>query len=391
MPHARPRHLESRVRQALGWSPSVSLVGMRQSGKTTLVKRICPGYLSFDDDALVGATEAGTWDRFLAQPRPLALDEVQKAPRVFSRLKLWIDERRRPGQFVLTGSVRFLSRQAIRESLTGRTALLELLPLTVAEAHGRPLANAISKLVKLDERAFRQLETDAWCSSSTLNSYCTRGGMPGICFQRSETVRRHAWNSHLDAVLARDLQLVYATRISVSRIKGLFAHMAAHQGEPLPLARLARIVAASDKTTTQLLQAFESLFLIRRHGKGWYCEDMGLAAAACKASWLHEAVPLRRWVFGELLAQLQIHHANTHEFGEYRTRGGAYVPFVITIADTVVLLTVDKALAPSEKSLKSLGSFRGRGKSIVRVALHAGDEGWRTRRGVWCLPARWLA
>ena len=112
MPHARPRHLESRIRQALAWSPSVSLVGMRQSGKTTLVKRICPGYLSFDDDALVGATEAGQWGRLLAQPRPLALDEVQKAPRVFSRLKLWIDERRRPGQFVLTGSVRFLSRRA---------------------------------------------------------------------------------------------------------------------------------------------------------------------------------------------------------------------------------------------------------------------------------------
>lgn len=391
MPHARPRHLESRIRQALAWSPSVSLVGMRQAGKTTLVKRICPGYLSFDDDALVGATEAGTWDRFLAQPRPLALDEVQKAPRIFSRLKLWIDERRRPGQFVLTGSVRFLSRRAIRESLTGRTALLELLPLTVAEAHARPLANGISRLLRIDEPGLRRLEADAWCSASTLESYCSRGGMPGICFQRSESVRRHAWDSHLDAVLARDLQLVYATRIGVSRIKGLFAHMATQQGEPLPLARLARIVAASDKTTTQLLLAFESLFLIRRHGKGWYCEDMGLAAAACKASWLHEGVPLRRWVFGELLAQLQFHHANNHEFGEYRTRGGACVPFVITIEDATLLLTVDAGPEPSEKSLKSLGSFRGRRRQVVRVALHAGDEGWQTRRGVWCLPARWLA
>jgi hypothetical protein len=157
MPHTRPRHLESRIRQALTWSPSVSLVGMRQSGKTTLVKRMCPGYLSFDDDALVGATEAGNWDQFLGQPRPLALDEVQKAPRVFSRFKLWIDERRRPGQFVLTGSVRFLSRRAIRESLTGRTALLELLPLTVAEAHGRPLANAVSRLLKLDDSTLRRL------------------------------------------------------------------------------------------------------------------------------------------------------------------------------------------------------------------------------------------
>jgi hypothetical protein len=59
--------------------------------------------------------------------------------------------------------------------------------------------------------------------------------------------------------------------------------------------------------------------------------------------------------------------------------------------DAIVLLTVDTAPAPSEKSLKSLGSFRGRGRHIVRVALHAGDEGWQTRRGVWCLPARWLA
>jgi hypothetical protein len=365
---------------------------MRQSGKTTLVKRICPGYLSFDDDQLVGASEAGNWNRFLAQPRPLALDEVQKAPRVFSRLKLWIDEHRRPGQFVLTGSVRFLSRRAIRESLTGRTALLELLPLTVAEAHGRPLANVVSRLIKLDDSGVRRLEAEAWCSATTLASYCLRGGMPGICFQRSDGVRQHAWNSHLDTVLARDLQLVYATRIAVSRIKGLFAHIAGQQGEPLPLARLARIVAASAKTTAQLLQAFESLFLIRRHGKGWYCEDIGLAAAACRETWLHEAIPLRRWVFGELLAQLQVAHAHSHEFGEYRTRGGAFIPFVITVQDAVVLLTVDAAPAPCEKSLKSLGSFRGRGgRRVVRVALHAGGEGWQTPRGVWCLPARWIA
>jgi len=203
--------------------------------------------------------------------------------------------------------------------------------------------------------------------------------------------RRHAWDSHLDAVLARDLQLVYATQIAVPRIKGLFARTATQHGERLPLARLARIVAASDKTTTQLLHAFEALFFIRRHGKGWYCEDMGLAAAACKASWLHEGVPLRRWVFGEMLAQLQLHHANNHDFGEYRTRDGACVLFVITIEHATLLLTVDAAPAPSEKSLKSLGSFHGRRRHVVRVALHAGDEGWQTRRGVWCLPARWLA
>ena len=364
---------------------------MRQSGKTTLVKGMCPGYLSFDDDALVGATEAGNWDRLLGQPRPLALDEVQKAPRVFSRLKLWIDERRRPGQFVLTGSVRFLSRRAIRESLTGRTALLELLPLTVAEAHGRPLADTVSRLLTLDDAALRRLEAEAWCSATTLESYCARGGMPGICFHRNESVRRHAWDSHLDAVLARDLQLVYATRIGVARMKALFAHIAAQQGEPLPLARMARIVGSSDKTTAQVLHAFESLFLIRRHGKSWYCEDMGLAASACKAAWLHNAVPLRRWVFGELLSQLHIHHANNHEFGEYRTRGGAFIPFVITVENAVLLLSVDAAPAPSEKSLKSLGSFRGRSRRITRVALHAGEEGWRTPRGIWCLPARWLA
>jgi predicted AAA+ superfamily ATPase len=364
---------------------------MRQSGKTTLVKRICPGYLSFDDDALVGATEAGQWDRLLAQPRPLALDEVQKAPRVFSRLKLWIDERRRPGQFVLTGSVRFLSRRAIRESLTGRTALLELLPLTIAEAHGRPLANAVSRLLKLDHSALERLMTDAWCSPARLESYCSRGGMPGICFHRSEGVRRHAWDSHLDTVLARDLQLVYATRITVSRMKTLFAQIAAQQGEPLPLARLARILGASDKTTAHLLHGFESLFLIRRHGKGWYCEDMGLAAAACKSSWIHDTVTLRRWVFGELLAQLQVHHANKHEFGEYRTRGGAFIPFVVAIDGAVLLFTVDAAPAPSEKSLKSLGAYRDRGKRAVKIALHTGDEGWRSPRGIWCLPARWIA
>src|ERR1035437_9889529 len=130
MPHFRSRHLSSLISKALRFSPIVGVLGHRQVGKTTLCGALGKDYLSFDRAEFLdqGIHSPETLLRS-HQALPLVLDECQLAPPLFPALKEWVRTHPKPGQFLLSGSVRFTSRKAIRESLTGRIINWALLPL----------------------------------------------------------------------------------------------------------------------------------------------------------------------------------------------------------------------------------------------------------------------
>ena len=128
------------------WSPAIGILGMRQTGKSTLVRGLCTDFLTFDDPSALRALEEGGGAYLESLAPPVGLDEAQKAPPVFDLVKLVSDRSRKPGRFLLTGSVRFASRGQIRESLTGRIALFELRPLTLSEAHGHRLSPFLNQL-----------------------------------------------------------------------------------------------------------------------------------------------------------------------------------------------------------------------------------------------------
>lgn len=115
--------------------PVVTMTGPRQSGKTTLCRAALPNlaYLNLeapDQRAFAESDPRG----FLAQASDGAIiDEVQNVPELLSYIQVDVDERRRNGAFVLTGSEQFRLSRAISQSLAGRTALLRLLPFSLAE------------------------------------------------------------------------------------------------------------------------------------------------------------------------------------------------------------------------------------------------------------------
>ncbi len=116
--------------------PVVTLTGPRQSGKTTLCRALFPDlpYFNLERPDLREATAADPRG-FLARAGDGAIiDEVQRVPELFSWLQAHVDERRRNGMFVLTGSERFLISEGISQSLAGRTAILHLIPFSIEEA-----------------------------------------------------------------------------------------------------------------------------------------------------------------------------------------------------------------------------------------------------------------
>ena len=130
-----PRKISDTVLESSRVFPIVTLTGPRQSGKTTLAKTLFPNheYVSLENpDELLRAEDDPI--SFLRQgQRPMILVEVQNDPSLLSFLQGIVDEKKQPGQFILTGSAQFQLLEGISQSLAGRTALFSLLPLSLEE------------------------------------------------------------------------------------------------------------------------------------------------------------------------------------------------------------------------------------------------------------------
>lgn len=130
-----PRQAENEVRNLARQFKTVAVVGPRQSGKTTLVSKV------FDNKPYVNLENPDQRRYALEDPRGFlslypegaVLDEIQRAPELFSYLQQILDESPENGKFILTGSNNFLLQEKISQSLAGRVGYLFLLPLSIEE------------------------------------------------------------------------------------------------------------------------------------------------------------------------------------------------------------------------------------------------------------------
>lgn len=130
------RDAEEKIRTLAQGFPAVSVIGPRQSGKTTLVRSVFPDlpYVLLEDPDTRAFAEEDPRS-FLAQYETTGaiFDEVQRVPEIFSYLQGVLDRHTKPGQFILTGSQNFLMMERISQSLAGRVGILKLLPLSMRE------------------------------------------------------------------------------------------------------------------------------------------------------------------------------------------------------------------------------------------------------------------
>ncbi|MBD3232074.1 DUF4143 domain-containing protein [Candidatus Dependentiae bacterium] len=131
------RKLASELKNVANQFPVVAVLGPRQSGKTTLTK------MTFKKYAYVSLEELDNQENATSDPRHfleslknkhgIILDEIQNTPGLLSYIQTYVDEHKKPGYFILTGSHNILLNEAISQTLAGRVALLTLLPLSIGE------------------------------------------------------------------------------------------------------------------------------------------------------------------------------------------------------------------------------------------------------------------
>ena len=129
------RTIEKLLLKAVKQFPAVVLTGPRQTGKSTLLKQLFPkyNYVTLDDINIRTIAKQDPALFISTLKTPVVLDEIQYLPELLSYIKIHIDKERVNGRFLLTGSQMFNVMQGMSETLAGRVALFELLPLSYSE------------------------------------------------------------------------------------------------------------------------------------------------------------------------------------------------------------------------------------------------------------------
>lgn len=238
-----PRAAEPLVRELLEGFPVVTVTGPRQSGKTTLSRKVMGDrpYRSLEDPD-VRALAIDDPRGFLAQcPDGAVLDEVQRAPELFSYLQTHVDRDGRMGRFLLTGSQQFGLMSGISQSLAGRSAFVELLPLSHAElaVAGKAPAN--------------------------LNTMLFTGGYPAL-YDRSVSPR-HWFSAYVTAYVERDVRQLLKVQ-DLDTFQRFVRLCAGRSAQVLNLSSLATdcgITHNTAKAWISVLEASYVLFLLRPH------------------------------------------------------------------------------------------------------------------------------
>jgi len=143
-----PRNLTKVYESALNQFPAVLITGPRQSGKSTFLRTVSNNipYITFDDP-LNREFARNDPNEFLNQFKggSVILDEIQYVPEILQNIKIRIDNDRKPGIWIMTGSQQYPLMSGISETLAGRVAILELLPFSLEEVDlsGVPLEDII--------------------------------------------------------------------------------------------------------------------------------------------------------------------------------------------------------------------------------------------------------
>ncbi len=131
------RNIDERLRYFASKLPVITILGPRQSGKTTIAKATFPEhiYISFEDidRRLFASSDPRRFLREYENAHGLILDEIQHVPDLLSYIQTYVDQEKKNGYFILTGSQNFLVMQTISQTLAGRMAVLTLLPLSIQE------------------------------------------------------------------------------------------------------------------------------------------------------------------------------------------------------------------------------------------------------------------
>ncbi len=385
------------VLETLADTPITVLQGARQVGKSTLAKAVMEGrpgrYVSLDSAALYRAAKADP-DAFVRQTtETLVVDEVQRVPELIRAMKDVVDEDRRPGRFLITGSANLLQIPGTEESLAGRAETVVLYGLSQGELVGRR-EDFVDRLLAGDAVGLGS-RSGKLSRSEYLDLVCA-GSYPEPLHRSGR--RRNAWfDNYLERIITRDAADL-ARLAHLDRLPTLVRLLAANTSGEHVRARIAMDAGIPERSLPPYMALLDTLYLThtlpawgenltkRVTGRPKVALlDTGLAARLNNVTTgglapgvvSGPAGPLlESFVAGELRRQLVWADTPAKLF-HFRDRDGKEVDIIIESDDRRVAGIEMKASgSPSADDFKHLRFLRDRlgDRFSLGVVLHTGRE-----------------
>ena len=379
------RHAVSRITRLLQGFPIVTLTGPRQFGKTTLVRQLLPTkpYVSLEAPAQREFARMQPAEFLRQYPQGAVIDEAQNAPEIFSELQGVVDASGDMGLFVLTGSQNLSVLSNATQSLAGRTALVELLPLSIAELR------------------------DAGQLEAQYASYLVKGFFPAIYSRKLDAFE---WlHATLITYAERDARQLAAIQ-DLGAFQRFLKLTAARTGQMLNMQSLASDAGVSDKTVKHWLSILETCYLIhfvRPHFANFgkrltkspklYMTDVGLAAAlmGIQNETQMQNHPLRGALFETMVVndflKSRANAGVRSPLYFWRDNIGTEVDLIMERGNEIAVVEIKSGISVASDAFGNLEKWqkyaRDRGNfSAIYPGLVYGGEARFTREGVDVMP-----
>ena len=252
------RHIEPVVARRAKNSKAILLTGPRQVGKSTLFKHLFSdvNQVTFDDDLLLAQAAEDVGLFLLNNPCPLMIDEVQKCPSIFNRLKIVLDNTDKLSNFYLTGSQKLQLMENISDSLAGRISIVELDGLSLREInevdfnqHFVPSAEYLNER----EKYLKKYSADIW---ETIH----RGSFPEL-YVNPEREWIDYYQSYVKTYLERDVNRLVKAKNHLTFVRFMTA-VAARTGQVINYANIASELDVSEVTVKEWVSILEKSGII---------------------------------------------------------------------------------------------------------------------------------
>ena len=252
------RHIEGVVERRSKNSKAILLTGPRQVGKSTLYKHLFRkvNQVTFDDDLLLAQAIEDMNLFLLNNPCPLMIDEVQKCPSIFNKLKVVLDNTDEYGNFYLTGSQKLQLMEGVSDSLAGRVSIVELEGLSLREIYDVSFLKHFvptQEYIKEREASVKNYRKNLW---ETIH----RGSFPEL-YSNPEREWVDFYQSYVKTYLERDVNKLIRAKNHLTFVKFLTC-VAARTGQVLNYTNISSEVGVSEVTVKEWISILEKSGII---------------------------------------------------------------------------------------------------------------------------------
>jgi len=402
------RALEEVLLNAISQFPAVVLTGPRQSGKTTLLRRLfrdTATYVSLETPDVRAAAVEDPRGFLQLYPPPVIFDEVQYAADLLPYIKERIDEdRHRAGQYFLTGSQNLLLLEKVTESLAGRAAILKLLPISRREEEGlleRPFPwDLKTPLSKLSSESGGTDTGNFW-------DRALRGQYPELVANKGRDIQ--LWHgSYIQTYLERDVRSLRQIG-DLTLFQSFLTMLAARSGQLLNLAGMGRDLGVALNTVKKwlsVLEATHQICVLRPYFVNVnktlvktpkiYFTDTGTLSYLCGLRDPQHAAtgPMGGAIFETaILSEIRKTFLNSSEEPRiyfWRTTSGWEVDFVVEWQGKLISIEAKTSATPNTGMAKGIRIFQEEygDRAAPGYVIHLGDITLPLGSGVIALPFR---